>query len=383
MNSGPVRERLTIAISSPLSILYALLLFPVLPVVLFFARQRVRGLTRAINDRVVAEGRQLRLGALVMFTGITSAALVPVYFLVSAKLIKAAGLPAVIGTVASTLCIHLALFLFLWFLSRSFFARRSIAQVQFEMPAAAANAFHAALNWVLFSYILCLMPWWILLRQPFEFEVLPRIFYTLFLATSAIGIVSLIRLKSPYMKHVLGFIPDSFVARQWRMISGLAIAMIVAIIVLDLTGYRYASRSIIESLAASLLVLMVLPPVYRRVIAAIQVASRRLRPVVSELTGEEGEPPLEMATRTQCSIRFLFLVVGAVLLAKFWGIDEQALRTLDEIGLYEVRGAGAELEFVTAADMVSQCVDLYRDLLDLTCLAGSVRGGPVSAPAYG
>jgi len=370
MNSGPVRARLATAMSSPLTLVFALLLFPILPGVLYVARQWVRGMTRAINDRVVAQGRQLRLMVLVMLTGITSAALVPVYFLVGAKLIKAAGLPAVIGPVVSTLFLHLALFLFLWFLSRSFFAKRSIAQVQFGMPASAANAFHAAINWVLFGYILWLMLWWILLRPPFEFEVLPRIFYTLFLVTSAIGIVSLVRIKSPYVQHALGFMPESMVARQWRVISGLVTTLAAAIILLDVTGYRYASHAIMTSMAASMPVLIVLPPVYRQVISAIQVVSRRLRPVVSELTGEEGEPPLDIANRTQRSLRLLFIVVGAVLLARFWGFDEQVLRTLDEIRLYTVRGTGDEPEFVTAADMVRSVLIFIVTFWTLRVLPG-------------
>ncbi len=46
LTSGPVRARLAAVIASPLTIVYALLLFPVLPVVLYLARQRVRATTR-------------------------------------------------------------------------------------------------------------------------------------------------------------------------------------------------------------------------------------------------------------------------------------------------------------------------------------------------
>jgi potassium efflux system protein len=77
-----------------------------------------------------------------------------------------------------------------------------------------------------------------------------------------------------------------------------------------------------------------------------------MRPGISELTGEEGERPEEIAAGVQRSIRFLFLVLGVVLLAKFWGFDEQALQTLDGMRIYSVRVAGAEPEFVTAGDLV-------------------------------
>jgi len=356
--SAPVRERLAAVIASPLTIVYALLLFPVLPVVLYLARQRVRAITRAINDRVVAEGRQLRLGMLVIFTGLVSAALVPLYFLAGAKMIGAANLPASIGTVIATLFEHLALFLFLWFVSRSFFSRRSIAEVQFGMPAGAANAFHSASRWILFGYVAWLLPSWILARPPFEFVALPRVFYTLFLVTFAIGVATLVRARSPYVQHVLSFISDHAIARYWRSIAGLLTALVVGIVVLDIAGYRYSSRAIIESLAASLALLMILPPIYRRVIKSVQVVSFRMRPGVSELTGEEEEPPEEIAAGAQRSIRFLFLVVGAVLLARFWGFDEQALQTLDEMRVYSVRVASAEPEIVSAGDLV-RCVLIF------------------------
>lgn len=358
LTSEPVQARLAAVVSSPLNILYGLLLFPVLPVALFLARQRVRSTTRAINDRVVAEGRQPRLVVLVMLTGVISAALVPTYFLVGSTLIKAAALPVSIGTVASNLFEHLALFLFLWFLSRSLFARRSIAEVQFDMPAAAANAFYAALRWVLFGYVLWLLPWWILLGPPFGFETLPRLFYTLFLVTSAIGVVSLVRENSPYIQHVLGFMPGSVVARHWRTIASLVMALILGIVLLDVIGYRYSSRQLMESMAASLALVIVLPAVYRRIMEAVQAVSRKMRPVVSELTGEEEEAPTVVITRAQRSIRFIFFVVGAMLLARFWGFDEQALQTLDEMRIYSVRGAGDEPEFVTAADLV-RCVLIF------------------------
>ena len=350
--SGPVRARLSAILASPVTLIYALLLFPVLPVALYLARQRVRAVTRSINDRVVADGRQLRLGLAVIATGVVSAALVPLYFLAGARMVGAVGLPASIGTVLATFFEHLAYFLFLWFLSRSFFSRRSIAEVQFGMPAGAAHAFHSGVGWILFGYVFCLLPWLILSRPPFDFVALPRVFYTLFLAAFAIGVVSLVRAKSPYVQHMLGFYSGSLVARHWSKVAGLLIALAIVILLSDIVGYRYSSRSIIESLAASLALLIVLPPVYRYMIAAVQAVTRKIRSGVSELTGEEGERPEEIAAGAQRSIRLLFLVLGVVLLARFWGFDQQALQTLDEMRIYSVRVAGADPEFVTAGDLV-------------------------------
>ena len=368
--SDPVRIHLGEMLSSPLSIVYTLFLFPLLPLGLFFARQKVRALTRKINDRVIAEGRSLGLVILVIITGFTSAALVPFYFLVVASLVETANLPAGIGQVASTLFEHLALFLLLWFLIRSFFARRSIAEVQFGMPANAANSFHASSRWVLFAYVFWLLPWWILIQPPFEFEAMPRLFYTLFLLTAGFGVYSLVRVSSLYLQHSLSFMPLSFVARYWGTIATLFFILISAIILLDVSGYRYSSRAILESLAVSLALLMILPPLYRRTIETISKVSQLKRPAISEITGDELEPVEAVTSRAQNSIRFLFVVVGVVLLARFWGLDAQILQTLDEINVFSVRGGGEQMEFVTIADFVRAIVIFIATLWILRALPG-------------
>ena len=368
--SDPVRMRLKEMLSSPLSILYSLFLFPILPVALFFARQKVRAVTRKINDRVIEEGRSIGLVTIVIITGITSAALVPFYFMAVARLIKATNMPAGIGLVAATFFEHLALFLLMWFLIRSFFSHRSIAEVQFGMPAEAANSFHCSARWVLFAYVFCLLPWWILIQPPFEFEAMPRIFYTLFLIMAAFGVFLLVRVQSVYLQHSLSFMQESFVARYWGTISTIFIALIGAIILLDVSGYRYSSRAILESLAVSLALLMVLPPLFRRTIETISKVSQLKRPAVSEITGDELEPVEEIASRAQNSIRFLFVVIGVVLLARFWGLDAQVLQTLDEINIFSVRGSGEHMEFVTVADFVRAIFIFVATMWILRALPG-------------
>jgi len=130
----------------------------------------------------------------------------------------------------------------------------------------------------------------------------------------------------------MGFIRESVIARHWRMIAGLVTTLMAAIILLDITGYRYSSRTIMESVASSAALLIVMPPVYRRVIEAIQAVSRRVRPVVSELTGKEDAPPSEIATRAQRSIRFLFWVGGTILLV------ERPVRPGDTVAIGDMSG---------------------------------------------
>jgi len=353
LGSEEVKLRLKEVVASPLAILYALLLLTVVPAGLYHARQRVRAVTRLVNDRVVAQGRQLRLLLLVMVTGSVSAALLPAYFFIAARLFELAQLPASIGSVAATFLDHFALFLFLWFFCRSFFAKRSIAEVQFGMPKAAANAFYKSIRWVLFGYLLWLLPWLQFQQPPFEFEVVTRLYYSLFLVTAAVGVAYLVKVDSPYIRHMLKLIDAQIIKHNWGLVARIILLLAGAVIVLDLVGYRYASRTIAESLVATLALLILFPPIYRRVLNGVLAVSQRVAHLpVSEFTGKEGERRSEHAQRAQNFVRLFFVVATGALILDFWGIDEQALLALDEMRVYAVRVVGAEPEFVTVADLV-------------------------------
>ena len=385
LTSAEIRTRLADVLTTPISLISALLLFPILPLVLFAARNRIRAITRRINDRVIAEGKLLHLSGLVILTGLLSAAVLPIYFYVVAKLLSTVQLPANIGQVGSHLFEQLALFLFLWFFCRSFFAQRSITEVQFGLPRPAANAFYAAIRWVLFGYLLFLAPRNLLLQVPFEFEALPRLLYSLFLITVTLGVVLLVRQRSPFVQHQLATLGVDFISRQWGSIATLIFALAGGALALDLAGHRYASASIITSLAGSLVIILILPPLYRKLMAALlHGLSRRSRvtsasenafstdisntiaakPSVTAATDDPADASAAEATsetdndetgRLQRILRLLFVLTGAILLLDQWGLDEQALRTLDEMHLYTVRITGAESEFVTAGDVL-RCI---------------------------
>ncbi len=404
LTSPQIRTRLAEVMTTPATLISALLLFPLLPLGLYYARRRIRAISRGINDRVVAEGKLLHLGALVIVTGLLSAALLPLYFYIIARLLNNAQLPAGIGAVGFRLFDHLALFLFLWFLTRSFFARRSITEVQFDLPRPAANAFYAAIRWFLFGYLVWLLPRDLFSQVPFEFEALPRVLYTLFLITVTVGVYRLVRVGSPFVEHQLQQLDVAFISQHWKTIAVLINAIAVAALALDISGHRYASESIVISLGGSLAVLVSLPPVYRRILAALNAfLNRHRRTAVGSLDAESswvaetttsampdtavagtgraadavsadtpspaasagetaqsatdvdsGQPVIDAAEtgRLQRVLRLLFFLLGAISLLNLWGIDEQALRTLDDMHLYTVRITGAEAEFVSAGDLL-------------------------------
>ncbi|MCP5152649.1 MAG: mechanosensitive ion channel [Ectothiorhodospiraceae bacterium] len=356
LTSPQTRARLADALGDTADVIYGLLLFPVLPVFLFWARQRVRAITRRINDRVVSEGKRPMLLVTTMFTGLVSAALLPAYFLLASRLVSAAGLPDNIGGVLTTALNQIGLFLFLWFLSRSFFHRRGIAEVQFGLSRAAANDFYHAVRWLLLGYLVWLTPWQILLAPPFGFESLPRALYLLFLITALLGVRSLVRPTSAFVQSRLAPVTGTWIERNWRGISNLVVGLGVVVILLDLVGYRYASREIGVSCLLSLAILIALPALHHACIVAIRgLDHRRIVPVTEELTGETEADQQAVRGRVERFFKVLFVATGVVSLAAVWGIDQQALQTLDEVHVYTLRGAGDANEFVTGGDL-ARCV---------------------------
>ncbi|PSW05496.1 mechanosensitive ion channel domain-containing protein [Photobacterium lipolyticum] len=352
--SPEIRSRLVDTSKTPLHLLYTLVLFLVLPVGLYRTRLYIRGLSRRIDDRVLAEGKLLHLAALVVTTGLLSAALLPAYFYVVARLVDSAQLPAGIGSVGRQIFDHLALFFFFWFLSRSFFSRRSISEVQFDFPHSASNALYSALKWFLFGYLIWLLPWHILRQPPFENEALPRLFYTLFLITSAISVYRLTRPSSAFVQHALDTLNFDPISRNWKVFSGFLITLACSVILLDVAGYHYASLSITISLAGTLAVLALLPPLYRLFRGRVHAFIIR-----SEISA--AEPPGDLASRPEMKskflkvLRLLFIALAVILLLNLWGIDDQTLRIFDDMRLYKVRITGAEPEFVTLGDFL-RCI---------------------------
>ncbi|MDX1302964.1 mechanosensitive ion channel domain-containing protein [Photobacterium sp.] len=367
--SPEIRSRLTNAGKTPINLLYTLVLFLILPIGLYQTRAYLRGFSHSINDRVQAEGKLLYLSGLVVITALLSAALIPAYFYVVARLADSAQLPAGIGSVSSQIFEHFSLFFFLWFLSRSFFARRSISEIQFGFPHSAANALYSALKWFLFGFLIWLLPWNVFRQPPFENEVLPRIFYTLFLITSAIGVYKLTRPGSAFVQHALETLKFEPIFRHWKLLYGILNILAWAVILLEVAGYHYASLSITLSLTGTLIVLTLLPPIYRLFRGRMHAFVKRSRMLTPEPHGNLVTHR-ELRTKYVRVLRLIFIILGAILLLNLWGINEQALRTFDDMQLYKVRITGAEPEFVTFGDILRGILLLVVTIWILRVLPG-------------
>ncbi|MGD9358173.1 MAG: mechanosensitive ion channel [Desulfobacterales bacterium] len=176
----------------PVAIFYGLILFIALPVALFYARQRLRRVTRSRIQSTVDRGVDALDRVLLVSGALMSAALLPAYLLILARFIGATDLPLFLRPVLSRVLEFMAYFLFFWFLIGSLLARRGIARLQFDMPPEAAGTLYRSLRIILIGYIAWLLFWQILRVPPFDFIALPRFCYTLFELMAAVAIVWLV-----------------------------------------------------------------------------------------------------------------------------------------------------------------------------------------------
>ncbi|WP_375749992.1 mechanosensitive ion channel domain-containing protein [Vibrio sp. HN007] len=362
-----ISTQLSEMIQTPKTTVYALTLFLILPVGLYRLRLYLREAYHNINDQVQAQGKLSQMAALVVTACLLSAALLPAYFFIIARLAESSQLPANLNNIMSQIFDHLALFFFFWFLSRSFFARRSISEVQFGLPRVAANSLFSALRWFLIGYIL-MLPWSVLSQAPFDNVAIPRLSYVFFLLVLTIGVYRITRPKSAYVQHQLEALNNDVILKNWKVLAKALVTIAVVSLSLEVTGYQYAARTIAFNLGGTLAILVVLPPLYR-------LLKWRMLRFVNRRLSSTAETDDKMPTRSDLKInslrifKLLSVLVSIVLVLRIWGIDEQALQTLDDIQLYTVQISGADPEFVTLGS-------LLRCLLFIFITYSVIRGLP-------
>ncbi len=356
---------------SPVAIFYGLVLFIALPVGLFYARQRLRRVTRSRIQLAVDRGVGALDRVFVIFGALMSAVLLPVYLLIFARFIGSTDLPLFLRPVLSRALEFMAYFLFFWFLTRSFLRQRGIVRLQFDMPPEAARTLYRSLRIILIGYVTWLLFWQILRVSPFNFQALPRICYTLFELMTAVAIIWLVRPRSPFVQRIFIAKTEGFIARYWSTLSALLILIAIFIVALDIAGYRYGAQRLARSYTLSLGTLILLPLLYTAVLSMLSSLARRrgiLTPAAAP--GEEAAAENKVEVQIHRFARIVFILVTVILLANYWGINTQAFKTLDELNLYQIRGVGDVVEFVTVADLIRAALFLVATFWILRALPG-------------
>lgn len=347
--SADSAKRIRDRIRSPLALLFGLLLFPILPVGLLYLRRRLRTLIRQRNQRAKDHGAVLGSRLISLLIALISAAVLPLYILLAGEFVDSTGFPANIGPVVSEALRQFAYFLFFWFATRSILREGGIAQSQFGMNSAAALCLSRWLRVGLVGFILLLIPSRLLAEKPFEFASSSRIFYTLFEIVAGVCIIMTLRGNSPFVKQGLAPNPAHLVGRYWWMITFGVTALLLAILILDLMGYRYAATSMAQSFTASLITVTMALAIYAVLIKTLQKMPWSRRAVAAP--GEQAASRWQVQIHVRRIVRWLFFIIALFLVASYWGFDKQAFRILADVHIMSV-GTGDPPEFLTAADLV-------------------------------
>ncbi|MEO5376824.1 MAG: mechanosensitive ion channel [Magnetococcus sp. DMHC-6] len=371
--SKETAERFMESLKRPVFLIVSIILLLALPLWLHLLRRRLhRDLlarhytTKRTSSDVLVED---------LLAKILDAGFTPAYLLAAAYMIGVVGLPASIGTVIEQILLHVAFFLFLWGLNQSLF--------NFNTRQEVANNLFRSFRLALLAYLICLLPWMIFRVAPFNFEVLPRLGYTFFEIAIAIAVYQLIRPRSALVLTLLGLNTETkeenhkkhhiqiVLGRNWRLMSGLLSIFMGTVLVLDISGYRFGSAQLARSGLLSLFTLFILIGAYNLLIVSLEklIRTRRRSPIVTAPGVRASTSRVEFMGQIKNSIRLVFLVIGAVLFANYWGLNETIFHILSEYTLYSATGIGGEIEIVTLADFT-------HFLLGLLLLAWLVKHLP-------
>ncbi len=313
----------------------------------------------------------------VVLSAVLTSALVPACLLIAARMIGGVGLPVSVGAVVQRTLLHMAIFLFAWGLNRLFFTRHGILAVRFNVPGPVADQLYRAFRVVLLAYLVCLLPWMIFRVAPFHHHAIPRLGYTLFEIAVAVTILLLIRPGSPLVEHTFGPAVEgskagsSFAQRHWRLISRLITLFMLAVIGLDGSGYRFGAAQLAHKGLLTLFTLFVLIGTFHLMIRLLEriIRSRRRIPTVIAPGERAAASRVEFIAQFRRSLRLVFLVVGVLLFAHYWGLNERIFHVLSDHALYSATGPGGVIEIITLAD-------LTRFLIGLALLAWVIRHMP-------
>ena len=404
LGSPQPSTRITEGMSLANTILMLVLLVVALPIGLFWVRQRLRRFVTRMNDRTLQDDARIIDRLLAIGAGAVSVALLPALVFAVGRSLDVVGLPGALVPVLRSLFDHLAIALLFWLLSRSFFAGRGTAQVQFGMDRDAAHALHRSLCVLLLGYLVFDATRAILSRPPFQLDllpldILPRLAYTLFLIVAVIAGILLLRPRSAFTQRLSVSLGNNLLGRRWPMLAGLLCLMGVGVVVLEVTGYRYSAGVLTKSLALSLATMLLLVPLYKGAVAMLTLRARRSQS--KQLRADNGnadadttaasdaepaapaEDPDEVTAAESHSqvhklVQILFVIGGLVLIAGFWGIDSQAFQTLDQLQAYDLLDIGEENLFVSYGDLLRAVFCVFGAYLVLKYLPGLYEYGVFS-----
>jgi potassium efflux system protein len=346
----------------------------IIPIMLILLRKKLYALTKHDSPGIpMSLGRRL----LMIFTELFTAVLIPAYVKLLSLVTAASGDPGATQVLSSVLD-HLSYFIILFLLARLLFREEGIAYLHFGLSSESTSALYRATSVIALAHGFFLLPWHVLTAPPFELVNLPRLAYSLFEISAGVALLWLFRQKSAIFAAEEG----KEAVRGWRAynyeFTWLLRSLILAILTLDLVGYRYSAQQLGQSLMETLLILLALPALHLIAQSALTSAARQLatagRPAkrvpaeteaqIETSRGASEEAPGPALERIRTATRFIFILLGVILLARCWGIDAGGLDALNRIQILSTLSASGVESTVTGAD-VFRCILILGVTMEL------------------
>jgi potassium efflux system protein len=358
--------------------LRGVLLFIILPALLFFFHLNLTKIVTKYNKKTLRRGHQWQNKMAAVLGGIASSITFPVYLFLFSEIIGNAGFPENISFIFKLVFFYSGIFLLLFLLNRSFFHKHGIAPVQFGLNKESSLVIYRSLQIVIISSVTLRMLITVtetILLMPATAEIL------LFIELVIQGIVMwwVLRGNSKLIKNEIMTSESSFLARYWTLISYIIFSLILVTWILAVTGYSYAAAQFSRSLLESIVAAFLLPQIYKLVVQFIENIAQKRRRLIwlqthnKEEEKDKKEEEIRLTDQAKSFVRVFFYIIGVLIILNIWGLDEGAFKTFDEIGVYKVTNASNEKEMVSVADLFMFIIVILSTIWILKNLTGIVE----------
>ncbi|MGN7610509.1 mechanosensitive ion channel domain-containing protein [Magnetococcales bacterium HHB-1] len=357
------------ALSQRRVFLMALIMFVIIPLVLYFLRRHLK--EESVSSVAPAPTVSAAWRVSKEFVrGLLRSSLWPLYILVFAFMIDDLKFPAAIGTVLERSLIHIAVFIMLWKVNTFIFSKQGIGVRYGLVTPDVGKVLNWAIRLGIISYLIFLLPWMIFRVEPFHFISLPRLGFTLFEISVVVIISGLFHRRSPLVTQWFETkkgtsaktqrAKQGILLRNWGWISSLGFLFMVATVMLDIMGYRFGATYLTNNTLLTAGTLWLLYIVNRIVLAMVgHLIGRRRKVRTSNAPGEQVfESRSVFLERFRRYMWWVSMLLGLWFLSGYWGINESLFQMLQEYSLYSTTGPDGAIAFVTMADLVKFIVML-------------------------
>ncbi|MCU0724720.1 MAG: mechanosensitive ion channel [Planctomycetes bacterium] len=197
------------------------------------------------------------------------------------------------------------------------------------------------------------IPWLVLSSEPLGLTHLPRILFTLALLGSVVLLAGAIRPRGALVRSLTG--GQGVFYQAWFLLSPVVILGLLAIVAMDVLGYRFGARLLIGNVIVSFVAVLLLVAVYNVVTRVVHQAAAaiRTRSGVAESDGAARERSEQTLTQVTRLVTVTAIVVAVLLLARFWGFGRGLASFFDSIHLYTIEAEAGS--FLTLWDILVAC----------------------------